>query len=67
MTSEKRYLNTTAMVMCGLFAGLTAICSFITIPLGFTPVPVNLATLAVFSQEVSSAKNTVRSVFSYIY
>ena len=48
MTSEKRYLNTTAMVMCGLFAGLTAICSFITIPLGFTPVPVNLATLAVF-------------------
>lgn len=48
MTSEKRYLNTTAMVMCGLFAGLTAICSLITIPLGFTPVPVNLATLAVF-------------------
>lgn len=36
------------MVMCGLFAGLTAICSFITIPLGFTPIPVNLATLAVF-------------------
>lgn len=48
MPSEKRYLNTTAMVMCGLFAGLTAICSFITIPLGFTPIPVNLATLAVF-------------------
>ena len=25
-----------------------AICSFITIPLGFTPVPINLATLGVF-------------------
>ena len=35
------------MALCGLFAALTAICSWISIPLGFTPVPVNLATLAV--------------------
>ncbi|MFQ7472969.1 MAG: biotin transporter BioY [Anaerovoracaceae bacterium] len=47
-TGKKRYLNTTYMVLCGLFAALTAICSFITIPLGFTPIPVNFATLAVF-------------------
>ncbi|MBQ6400724.1 MAG: biotin transporter BioY [Firmicutes bacterium] len=36
------------MALCGLFAALTAICSYISIPLGFTPVPVNLGTLAVF-------------------
>ena len=48
MTVEKRYSNTTFMVLCGLFAALTAICSFISIPLGFTPIPVNLGTLAVF-------------------
>ena len=36
------------MVLCGLFAAITAVCAWISIPLGFTPVPVNLATLAVF-------------------
>ena len=36
------------MILCGLFAAITAVCSFITIPLGFTPVPINLGTLAVF-------------------
>ncbi len=35
------------MILCGLFAAITAVCSFITIPLGFTPVPINLGTLAV--------------------
>lgn len=44
----KRYSNTTQLVLCGLFAALTAICSYINIPLGFTPIPMNLATLAVF-------------------
>lgn len=40
--------KTTYLVLCGLFAALTAICSYITIPLGFTPVPMNLGTLGVF-------------------
>lgn len=40
--------KTTYMAMAGLFAALTAICSWISIPLGFTPVPMNLATMAVF-------------------
>lgn len=40
--------KTTYMALCGLFAALQAICSWISIPLGFTPVPVNLATLATF-------------------
>lgn len=46
--SPKRYSNTTYMILCGLFAALTAICSFITIPLPFTPIPVNLGTLGMF-------------------
>ena len=40
--------QTASLVLCGLFAALTAICSYINIPLGFTPIPMNLATLAVF-------------------
>ena len=47
-TEQKRYSKTTALVLCGIFAALMAICSFITIPLGFTPIPINLATLGVF-------------------
>lgn len=45
---SQRYSKTSYLVLCGLFAALTAVCSLITIPLGFTPVPVNLGTLAVF-------------------
>lgn len=44
----KGFSNTAHLVLCGLFAALTAICSYINIPLGFTPIPMNLATLAVF-------------------
>lgn len=40
--------KTTSLTLCGLFAALMAICSMITIPLGFTPIPVNLGTLGVF-------------------
>ena len=46
--ANERYSKTTYLALCGLFAALMAICSFITIPLGFTPVPVNLGTLGVF-------------------
>ena len=42
------YNKTTCMALAGLFAALIAVGSWISIPLGFTPVPVNLATLAVF-------------------
>ena len=48
ITEEKRYSNTAYMALCGLFAALTVVCTYISIPLGFTPIPVNLATLAVF-------------------
>ena len=35
-------------IMTGVFAAFTAVCSIISIPLPFTPVPLNLAMLAVF-------------------
>ena len=46
--TTRTYSKTSYMALCGLFAALMAICSLISIPLGFTPVPVNLATLGVF-------------------
>lgn len=36
------------MILCAFFAALTAVLSQIAVPLPFTPVPVNLATLSVF-------------------
>ena len=35
-------------ILTGVFAAFTAVCSIISIPLPFTPVPLNLAMLAVF-------------------
>ncbi|MEG2200422.1 MAG: biotin transporter BioY, partial [Anaerovorax sp.] len=40
--------NSKQLILCSLFAALTAICSMISIPLPFTPIPINLATLSVF-------------------
>ncbi len=40
--------QTKIMVLCALFAALTAVLSQLSIPLPFTPVPINLATLAFF-------------------
>ena len=42
------YSRTTCLLLCALFAALTGVFSAISIPLPFTPVPVNLATMAVF-------------------
>ncbi len=36
------------MILIAIFAALTAVCSMISIPLPFTPVPINLATLSIF-------------------
>lgn len=44
----KQYSKTSYLLLSALFAALTAVCSFISIPLPFSPVPVNLATLSVF-------------------
>ncbi len=51
MNQNKNMISPTShiaeFVLCALFAALTSVCSWISIPLPFTPVPVNLATLAV--------------------
>jgi len=43
MTNNK----TKKMILCAFFAALTVVCSMITIPLPFSPVPINLAVFAV--------------------
>ena len=48
MMEISNYSKTTYLALCGLFAAIMAVCSIITIPLGFTPVPINLGTLGVF-------------------
>ena len=46
MTNTKTNLR--YFILAALFAAVTAVCSWISVPLPFTPVPINLATLAVF-------------------
>ena len=48
MAFDRHDSKTTYLVLCGLFAALMAVCSYIMIPLPFSPVPVNLGTLGVF-------------------
>lgn len=60
-------LNTNKLILCGFFAALTAACSIISIPLPFSPVPVNLATLSVFlSGILLGAKGGALSQFVYV-
>lgn len=41
-------ITTKNIILCAIFAALTAILSQISIPLPFTPVPINLAMISVF-------------------
>ena len=41
-------ITTKKIILCALFAALTSVLSQISIPLPFTPVPINLATVSVF-------------------
>lgn len=57
-----------AVALCGVFAALTAICSQISIPLPFTPVPINLATLSVFlAGSLLGARLGTLSQFVYVF
>ena len=40
--------HTKKMILVGIFAALTTVCAWITVPLPFTPVPINLALLGVY-------------------
>ena len=42
-TSKDKSLKTKKLILAGIFAALTAVCSWININLFFTPVPINLA------------------------
>jgi biotin transport system substrate-specific component len=44
----KRQFNTKKLILAALFSALTAVCSIISVPLPFSPVPINMATLSVF-------------------
>ena len=44
---QRSYSRVYPLILCALFTALTGVSSFLSIPLPFTPVPVNLATLAV--------------------
>lgn len=67
MTRNKSYNKTASLVLCGLFAALTAICAYINIPLGFTPIPMNLAMLAVFlSGGILGKKYGTVSIIVYV-
>ena len=48
MTTSIATSKTANLVLCGLFSALLAICSYITIPLPISPIPLNLGTLGVF-------------------
>ena len=49
------YSKTTMMILCGIFAAVTAICSLITIPLGFTPTSCWAPQVSPFSQDSEAA------------
>lgn len=44
----KKTFQAKPLILCSFFAALTAVCSIISIPLPFSPVPVNLALLSVY-------------------
>ncbi len=44
----KRILDTRSMILCALFAALTAAGALIAVPLPFSPVPISLQVLFVF-------------------
>lgn len=62
-----RNQTTMQMILCAFFAALTAVLSQIALPLPFTPVPVNLATLSVFlSGALLGAKYGALSQFLFV-
>lgn len=67
-SNENRSLtNTRLLILCAFFAALTAVLSQISIPLPFTPVPLNLATLSVFlAGGLLGAKYGALSQFVYV-
>lgn len=60
--------KTKTLILTGLFTALTAIGSMISIPLPFSPVPINLATLSVFlAGSLLGAKGGAISQLVYVF
>lgn len=60
-------MKTKDLIFCSLFAALTAACSYIFIPLPFSPVPVNLALLPIFvAGALLGPKNGVIATIVYV-
>ncbi|MGI6727278.1 MAG: biotin transporter BioY [Anaerovoracaceae bacterium] len=59
--------KTNKLILCAFFAALTAVCTMITIPLPFSPVPINLAILSVLlAGSLLGAKAGTLSQFVYV-
>lgn len=60
-------MKTKDLIICALFAALTAVFSYIFIPLPFTPVPMNLALLPIFvAGALLGPKNGVIAALVYV-
>lgn len=49
MVKHQEMTTTTGLALTALFTALTVICTWVTVPLPFTPIPVNLALFAVYA------------------
>lgn len=60
-------MKTKDLITCSLFAALTAACSYIFIPLPFSPVPMNLALLPLFvAGALTGARNGLIAAVVYV-
>ena len=57
-------MKTKTLILCALFAALTAVCSMISIPLPFTPVPLTAQTFAVLL--AGAALGSIRGILSML-
>ena len=65
--SETKQRNIKAIILCGVFAAVVSVCSWITVPLPFTQVPINLAILGVLlAGGLLGSKYGVLSLLVYI-
>ena len=66
-SSETKQRNIKAIILCGVFAAVVSVCSWITVPLPFTQVPINLAILGVLlAGGLLGSKYGAISIFIYI-
>lgn len=66
-SSDTKQQNINGIILCGVFTAVVAVCSWITVPLPFTQVPINLAILGVLlAGGLLGSKYGVLSLLVYI-